>query len=71
MVQQKNNRLHLLVWHTYAKFSKSHFKAGKYQRLSLNRYLNDSSGARYVSRILMNRNYIYFVFNIIDLEDLD
>jgi hypothetical protein len=46
-------------------------KLGKYQRLSLNRYLNDSSGARYVSRILINRSYIYFVFNIIDLEGLD
>jgi hypothetical protein len=68
---EKNNRLHLHCWFTYKPFSKYQFKAGKYNHLNPNTYLNDTSAVGYVSRILINRSYIYFLLNIIDLEGLN
>jgi hypothetical protein len=58
---EKNNRLHIHCWHELVPFSKFIFKAGRYNNLSPDRFLNDTSAAGFVSRIFVNRSYFYFV----------
>ncbi len=59
---EQNNRLHLHCWHSDKEFSKFVFKAGKYNDLNPNTFLNDTSAAGFVSRILDEQKYtvIYF-----------
>jgi hypothetical protein len=46
---EKNNRLHLHCWHTLDSFSKFRFKAGQYNSLNPNFFINDTSASGYVS----------------------
>lgn len=46
---EKNNRLHLHCWHTSDIFSKFEFKAGRYNHIDPNHYLNNTSAAGFVS----------------------
>jgi hypothetical protein len=46
---ETNNRLHIHCWHTSDSFSKFEFKAGRYNHLNPNLFINDTSAAGYVS----------------------
>jgi len=61
---EKQNRLHIHCWHTSDRFSKFQFKAGKYNHINPQTLINDTSASGYVSRIFVNRNYIYFYLNL-------
>ncbi len=63
---EKNNRLHIHCWHTFDRFSKFGFKAGEYNNLNPNSFINDTSAAGFVSRIILKRKtmFIFVFFNL-------
>ncbi|CAF3473895.1 unnamed protein product [Rotaria socialis] len=50
---EKNNRLHLHSWHTFERFSKFDFKAGKYNRIHPRKFMMDASARGYAMRMAL------------------
>ncbi|CAF4351842.1 unnamed protein product [Rotaria sordida] len=50
---EKNKPLHLHCWHTGKQFSKSQFKAGKYNDIHPRKFINDTSASGFAMKMAL------------------